>query len=246
MDWVLCADPPIFVEVKSLFGDDLIPTRVKNALRREARKFTTGHVLFVKVKVPAPNATPKSFRGYLRANLQILPECLHAERQLPDYVDPSGLTLAITCMEYKTQGPAGLGILETGGGAITSHGDIREAVKRAVDQIPDPYLGIRALVVVCPHTFPPIGTFELVGAMLSLPKLNLATGKVTYDLQGIARSTEYTRVSAVATYNESPEGLEVIHNPFARNPIDPKVLVLPTTRQLVQVEPGCMRWLERS
>jgi hypothetical protein len=53
MDWVLVTDPPIYVEVKSLFGEDSILPRITNSLRRVANEFTTGYILWVEVKVPA-------------------------------------------------------------------------------------------------------------------------------------------------------------------------------------------------
>jgi hypothetical protein len=126
---------------------------------------------------------------------------------------------------------------------MTSHKDIHEAVRRVVYQLPNPELGVRTLVVVCPHIFPPINTLELVGAMLSLPKVNLVTRKVTYSLEGIAQPDEYTRVRAVARYDENPENLALVHNPFARTPIDPKRFEGLPVRQFIPNDNGAMRWI---
>ena len=110
MDWVLVTDPPIYVEVKSLFGENSMLPRITNSLRRVANEFTTGYILWVEVKVPAKNVPPRTWRAYLKANLPNLPGQVQSEYAMPDYVDLSGLTLGISCMGVQSNGPVSLAI----------------------------------------------------------------------------------------------------------------------------------------
>ena len=244
-DCLIATEPPIYVEVKSIYDIDDEARRTDARLRQVAREIKSGRILEVRVSMPGHLTSSTLFKAHLETNLAGISHDLSDEIELPPYVDPSGMTLSLTCQPFPSDGPTELLIFSGGGGPITSHRDVRRKVQKGAEQLPGPEEVTPSMVVVCRHSDIPTDTdLELIGAMFSLPGLNLGTGAVNVGLTGVSGPDKHTRVSAVARYSERPEHFEVVHNPFAKNPIDPALFAVAGIRQLVLDGPDRMRWTE--
>ena len=166
------------------------------------------------------------------------------EQLLQEYRDPSGLILSLSCLPLKSDGPTDLVIFSGGGGPITSHLAFQQRVRKGAKQLPRPEEGTPGMVVVCLHSDIPATGLELIGAMFGLPAVSFETGGMTVELSGVYRPDKNTRLSAVAQYSDRPERLDVVHNLFAENSIDPERLSVSGIRQLIPDGPGRMRWTE--
>lgn len=241
-DWLIYGGPPIYVEVKSIYDVDDEANRTQAQLLQTASSIESGRTLEVSVITPG-TLSSKGFRAYLEKSLAGLGTKICDEVSLPDYVDPSGLTVRVTCLPFPSDGPTRLVIVSVGSGPITSHLQVQRRARQGARQLPDPDEAIPAMVVICRHSDLPDTGFESLGAMFSLPAINLQTGEWTVQPEGMSRPDRHTRVSAIAQYFWRPEKLEVVHNPFAKNPIERARLSVPGIRQLVPEEPGRMRWI---
>lgn len=241
-DWVINGESPVYLEVKSIYDIDDEANRIQVQLREAAKTVQSGRILEVSIS-EAGTLSVKEFRAYLEASLSTLPEGLNKEVKLSDYIDPSGLTVSLTCLPYQSDGPTELVISFGGGGPITSHLQMQARARKGASQLPEPAAGIPGMVLVCRHSDAPDTGLELLGAMFSLPAVNVQTGKWTVQPAGITQPDRHTRVSAVGQYFDRPERLEIIHNPFAKNPINPEKLLAPEIRQLVPDGPGRLQWI---
>ncbi len=241
-DWLIDGDPSIYVEVKSICDVDDEANRTEAQLRQAAGTVESGRDLEITVTKPG-SLSSRVFRAYLEKSLAGLATKISGEVDLPDYVDPSGLTISVTCLPVPNDGPTRLVITSGGRGPITSHRQVQKRARRGASQLPEPNRAVPSMVVICRHSDLPDTGLESLGAMFSLPSVNVQTGEWYVQSAGISQPDQHTRVSAIAQYSERLEKLEVVHNPFAKNPIEPERFSAPGVRQLVPDGPGRMLWI---
>lgn len=259
-------DISIFVEVKTIFlrGQDKLEDRVQEKLCLYAKQVPFPFFLSVTLEEvgKAEDFSGRKFKRFLKEELGKIglieaPADEIVSIKLPDYIDDkTGLQLKIEAHPTPPKKLNSCRIGDIGAGVKWGGKDdqIRSKLEKAYQQRPEgkqPYL-----VIVCSATLFPIDKYDMITALLSNPVVRIplrddgtiGEPKTFYKLDGFFHPQRNRQLSAIGLHREryADKGiestLEIYHNPFALNPIDPSIFEGKGVRQLVRTGETEMGW----
>ncbi len=260
-------EPPIFVEVKTIFPRDLesLEEHVKDKLMRYAEQVPIPVFLSVLVESAgvSESFSGKKFKAYLTKTLSKLnTETLTEESiKLPNYLDnDTGMHLIIETIPItpeETENNCHIGMISGGARRLLNETYIKHSLYKAYRQLPGKQ---PCLVILCSSTGFPIESHAMLNALLGtlayrIYRHSSSAEKVPEpepfrNPDGFFQATRNRKLSAVGLYTEKlfdttmEINFEIYHNPFATNPIPISIFRNRGARQLIKVSDSEMGWVE--
>jgi len=251
---------PVFVEVKTIVprAEECLEWRVKEKLSRYAERVTFPFMLDVHMKElgKADVFSGKGFKMFLEGELSKIGP-MNQPIRLPDYVDDkTGLYLEIQAS--PTSRGCYIGIFSTEGRLEQKEDYIHHSLKKAFEKPSKASKGSKPfLVILCSATQFPIHEDHMLDVLLGNLGVRFSRssdgtlgGPIFFrKLDGFTRPKMNRHLSAIGiyrerfTYEEIQSELEVYHNPWAWNPIDPTILQGKGVRQFVKIDDKHMGWM---
>lgn len=252
---------PIFVEVKTIFVSPDERRRIRNwdVIRGIAHNILSPFRVSVEFLKLEFDVVPRRLRPWLQRQVNRLTVELtqpHQEQELifTDTSDDGRVAeVKVKFVRMQDENLPTTCNMFSGVFWVNLHERVIEVIDGALEQLPD---NQPTLVVIASTGWVGLDEFEMIAAMLSLPKVTFAMGTavskqeptVHYSLQGIVQESIRTRLSAVGVWHhkwtKAPQGaLDVYHNPLGARQITYRVLELPNVCQLVPKGEGTMEWI---
>lgn len=245
--------PPVFVEVKTLFVDDVQRSRdsMGNGMRQAAHDILSPFSLFVEISEFEPSFKRSQFKAFLTRELGKITSGNVGDKVAPlTYRENSGLCAIVEVIREGGYCRATPCSLSWGAFPHITHERIKLKVDEAIRQLPKD--GRPCLVVLCSATSD-ITETDMLYAMLGPRTISINLQSKSsfsyYPLAGIARPSLRTRISALALFHSeyfeygTKQSMDVYHNPFASAPLSSNAMEKEGIRQLVRVNQTQMGWL---